>query len=131
MHTVYIRGEYAVSHAFAYNEPQSGVMPIDIAALSHSVTRARSVLAKAFDDLIIDLDAAASAEEDFDFPSLLKCAQQMLCVDDLEMSKILKVSRPTIGRWIRGISAPHPLARKAIFAVLAKKSRAKAKSLSV
>jgi hypothetical protein len=120
-----------MSHAFAYDAPQSRVMPIDIATLNRSMTAAHTALAKAFGDLIIDLDAAASAEEGFDLPSLLKLTQQMLCVDDLEMSRILKVSRPTIGRWIRGISAPHPLARKAIFAVLAGKSRAKLKALSV
>jgi hypothetical protein len=120
-----------MSQALAYKQPERSVMPIDIAALSRHIRDAHAALARALGDLVIDLDAAASTEEDFDFPSLLKCAQQLLCVDDLEVSRILKVSRPTISRWIRGVSAPHPLARKAIFDVLAKKARAKAKSLSV
>lgn len=44
--------------------------------------------------------------------------EQLLMLDDLEMAKLLKVSRPTISRWVRGISTPHPLMRKAIEARL-------------
>jgi hypothetical protein len=99
------------------------------ATLFRQVEESRATIARALDELGRKLDAVSSALADPDFPGLIKLAQKLLKLDDLEMSRLLKVSRPTIGRWVRGVSAPHPLARKAIFDVLAKKARADAKSL--
>ena len=84
-------------------------------------------MARCLDELAKNLNAALSAS--VDFSALVKLAQKHLDLDDLEMSRLLKVSRPTIGRWVRGDSTPHPLSRKAIFDVLAKQARARAKSL--
>ena len=71
-------------------------------------------MARCLDELAKNLNAALSAS--VDFSALVKLAQKHLDLDDLEMSRLLKVSRPTIGRWVRGESStPHPLSRKAIF----------------
>jgi hypothetical protein len=99
----------------------------DIAGLSRQLEESRAQTARGLDVLAKSLDAASSASEGFS--ALLELAQKHLQLDDLAMSRLLKVSRPTIGRWVRGDSSPHPLSRKAIFDVLAKKARARAKSL--
>lgn len=59
-------------------------------------------------------DAEASA-----FSSLLHDAQLVLELSDVDLARMLGVSRPTIGRWARGDSAPHPLGRGPVFEVLA------------
>lgn len=53
--------------------------------------------------------------EPLDFRSIINISQLLLKLTDLEMSELLKVSRPTIGRWKRGVSSPHPLAEKSIY----------------
>lgn len=98
-----------------------------IAKLSRQLEEFRTQTARGLDALAKRLDAASSTS--VDFSALVQLAQRHLVLDDLEMSRLLKVSRPTIGRWVRGDSTPHPLARKAIFDVLAKQARARAKSL--
>ncbi len=85
--------------------------------------------AKVLDTLVTQLGIASAEGTGGDFRVLFDAAQQVLHLDDLALSRILKVSRPTVGRWVRGVSAPHPLARKAIFNVLSGSARAEAKSL--
>jgi hypothetical protein len=125
-----------MSHARAYRQPD-GVTDdicmsidttkgIDTTKLFRQLEASRAEMARGLDELAKNLDAASSTP--VDFPALLKLAQKHLDLDDLEMSRILKVSRPTIGRWVRGDSTPHHLSRKTIFDVLAKKARARAKS---
>jgi len=91
------------------------------------VADVRMRTAEALDELVGNLENACKSDSEVDFPGLIKVSQQLLLLDDLEMSRLLMVSRPTIGRWMRGISAPHPLGRSAIFDVLVKKARARAK----
>jgi DNA-binding transcriptional regulator YiaG len=64
---------------------------------------------------------AARAE----FSRLFNRAQLVLETDDLELARLLRVSRPTVGRWTRGESAPHPIGRKSVLIVLAKVAEGK------
>lgn len=45
-------------------------------------------------------------------------AKQELKMSDKQMAKLLQVSLPTVGRWVRGESAPHPVGRPAILRAL-------------
>jgi hypothetical protein len=60
-----------------------------------------------------------------EFSRLFDRAQLILEIDDLELARILRVSRPTIGRWTRGDSAPHPIGRKSVLVTLAKLAEVK------
>jgi transcriptional regulator with XRE-family HTH domain len=60
-----------------------------------------------------------------DFSRLFAHAQLVLEVDDLELARTLRVSRPTVGRWTRGDSAPHPIGRQPVLMTLAKLAEAK------
>lgn len=102
---------------------------IDVAQLMVLVAEVRDRTAHAIDELVGNLEAACRSDGEVDFAGLLKVSQQLLQMDDLEMSRMLKVARPTIGRWIRGVSAPHALGRAAIFDVLVKKARSRAREL--
>jgi len=48
------------------------------------------------------------------FQELFSQSQYLLEMQDLELAKFFRVSRPTIGRWAAGHSAPHPVMRKVI-----------------
>jgi hypothetical protein len=98
-----------------------------VAELPKQAEDARTAAEKALNTLVASLSAPAAVEKDF--AQLFGVAQRILRLDDLKMSTLLKVSRPTVGRWTRGVSAPHPLARKAIFATLAKEARDQVRSL--
>jgi len=104
---------------------------VDIAALVSLVERARTQMTEALDELIAKLAAASSTDADVDFGGLVLAAQRLLAMDDGDMARMLKVSRPTIGRWIRGSSSPHPLGRGAIFEVLSGQARIRIKNLRV
>jgi DNA-binding transcriptional regulator YiaG len=54
------------------------------------------------------------------FADLIKSAQKVLELEDDELADRLGVSRPTIGRWVRGETAPHPIGRPGVLRVLAK-----------
>jgi transcriptional regulator with XRE-family HTH domain len=54
-----------------------------------------------------------------DFGPLVAEAQRVLGVDDAELARRLGVSRPTIGRWARRETAPHPLGRNSVLMELA------------
>ena len=100
----------------------------DVAELTRQADDAQATVEKALNALAASLGDPAAIERDFG--RRFGLAQKILRLDDLGMSRLLKVSRPTIGRWARGDSTPHPLARKAIFAALAKEAKAQAKSLA-
>jgi hypothetical protein len=53
------------------------------------------------------------------FAELLESAQIVLEVEDEELADRLGVSRPTIGRWVRGETAPHPIGRPGVLLELA------------
>jgi hypothetical protein len=65
--------------------------------------------------LIEELGNAALDPERAEFGRIVRHSQKLLGKDDMEMSLIFKVSRPTIGRWVRGVTAPHPMLRRAVF----------------
>lgn len=84
---------------------------------------------KAIGELVSTLEAAAASDAELNFAGLVKASQQLLQLDDTELARVLNVSRPTVGRWTRGVSAPHQLTRKAIFDALVRTARAKLKLL--
>ena len=71
-------------------------------------------------ELLIRNLKSASSRDDQAFARLFEKAMQILELEDLELARRLQVSRPTIGRWTRGESAPHPLGRGPVFRTLAK-----------
>jgi hypothetical protein len=62
------------------------------------------------------------------FPDLMATSQRVLGIGDEAMSRLLKVSRPTIGRWKRGEASPHELARVAIVGALVREAQAYARA---
>ena len=58
--------------------------------------------------LSADLDSSTA------FQSLLNRAQELLEMNDQEIGDSLRVSRPTVNRWMRGKSLPHRALRKPI-----------------
>ena len=71
-----------------------------------------------FEGLIRELGQAAASPADADFAVVVSHAQRVLGMTDIQMSMLFKVSRPTINRWSRGVTAPHPMLRKAVFDAL-------------
>jgi hypothetical protein len=65
--------------------------------------------------LIEELGTAALEPETADFGRMIRHAQKLLLKSDLQMSQLFKVSRPTIGRWKRDVTAPHPMLRRAAY----------------
>lgn len=83
---------------------------------------------------VMTLERLVEALRDFpfeadraEFSRLFDRAQSVLEVDDTELARTLRVSRPTIGRWARGDSAPHPIGRGAVLLSLAEFAEAKLK----
>jgi len=71
-----------------------------------------------FEGLARELQQSSASPATADFGRVLNHAQKILGKSDLQMSQLFKVSRPTINRWTRGVNAPHPLLRKAVFDAL-------------
>lgn len=69
---------------------------------------------KALQSLIGVLKQFPTEAERSVFAALFNRAQKLLELDDTDLARILRVSRPTVGRWARGDSAPHPIARDAV-----------------
>ena len=111
--------------ALAYRQPHDVV---DVGSLTRQADEARAETARALDTLVAQLDAGAATDEPFDFAGLITVSKKLLMLEDLEMSRLLKTSRPNVGRWARGVSSPHPIARRAVLQTLAKEARAKAKA---
>jgi predicted DNA-binding transcriptional regulator AlpA len=55
----------------------------------------------------IDNAIASPSRENFCFTFAL--VLQHLQLTDLEVAQALEISRPTVGRWVRGEAAPHPV----------------------
>jgi hypothetical protein len=53
-------------------------------------------------------------EDDGNFQTLLFEARMILELTDLAIAEALRVSRPTVNRWIRGKNLPHPALRASI-----------------
>jgi hypothetical protein len=68
-----------------------------------------------FEGLARELQQASADPAAAEFGKVLSHAQKVLGKSDLQISQLFKVSRPTVNRWTRGVTAPHPMLRKAIF----------------
>lgn len=68
-----------------------------------------------------DLLAALPSTDKDVFCRVFDRTQRQLRLDDNELAKILQVSRPTVGRWARGVTAPHPIGRRPVLEYLAKR----------
>lgn len=84
---------------------------------------------KVFTSLVEELIAAASNPDEADFGRVFHHAQSVLGKKDTELSKLFKVSRPTIGRWARSVTAPHPFLRKAVYEALLAEAKQTLKGL--
>jgi hypothetical protein len=81
-------------------------------------------------DLIEELVKAGADPERADFGRVFKHSCRVLGKTDLQMSVLFKISRPTVGRWTRGVTAPHPILRKAVFDTLIGEAKRALKSRS-
>lgn len=70
---------------------------------------------------------SANAADDSKFCSLLKHSQSVIELDDDELGDILKVSRTTVGRWSRGVTAPHAIMQESVFKTIARFAESKLK----
>jgi len=71
----------------------------------------------------VELQQAVSNPDAADFQQIVSHAVRILSMSDLDMSLMFKVSRPTANRWIRGVTAPHPLGRKSVYDALIEEVR--------
>jgi hypothetical protein len=58
------------------------------------------------------------------FAALFRQATAALALDEGELAALFRVSRPTIGRWKRAESAPHPLGQGSVWTTLHRLARA-------
>lgn len=56
-------------------------------------------------------------------------AMHVLELNDLDVAQAFQISRPTVGRWIRGEAAPHAVGRKPILEALARRVATKLKHI--
>lgn len=87
-------------------------------AFDREVEAFQSSRTAVFTTLVEELVPAVASPEKTDFARVFRHAQSVLGKSDLQLSHLFKVSRPTIGRWSRGVTAPHPLLRKAVYETL-------------
>lgn len=66
----------------------------------------------------------ASVQDDETFTRIINLAAEVLELDDMAISKLFDVSRPTVRRWKEGRTTPYPAARRLIFRDLEKLARA-------
>jgi hypothetical protein len=92
------------------------ITPQTLGQFDHQEERAR---VRVLEGLTVALNGFDATEDDAAFSNLFSQAQVILEIDDLLLARLMQTSRPTIGRWARGQTAPHPLARAAVFRVLA------------
>jgi transcriptional regulator with XRE-family HTH domain len=97
----------------------------ELAALEASYEEHERVRTGTLTRLIQELRDFPSDGERASFAQLFQRAQALLEQEDAELATLFKVSRPTIGRWARGESAPHPLGRKPVFMSLLKIAKVK------
>lgn len=81
----------------------------------------------AISQLLETLEGTRESHYSVNFGDLIRVSQKLLEISDAEMARILKVSRPTIGRWVRSETMPHELTQHSINAELIKKAREKIK----
>lgn len=66
-------------------------------------------------------------DEDRIFQRVIQAALEDFCFTDMELARVLKVSRPTVTRWKNGKTSPAPRMRPAILDALMKEARRKEK----
>jgi len=67
------------------------------------------------EQLAIELRQADPSGPATEFGRVMRHAQKVLGKSELELSRLFKVSRPTVNRWMRGVTAPLPLLRQAVY----------------
>jgi DNA-binding transcriptional regulator YiaG len=86
--------------------------------------KARSTTLQSLAALLKEFSNDAPREE---FTRIFVLSQKVLELDDSALARMFRVSRPTIGRWARGESAPHPIGRRPVFESFIDVARAKLK----
>lgn len=71
----------------------------------------------------------ASVEDDAQFVSVLKLSAQVLELSEGEIADALRVSRPTVNRWLNEQSDPHPAMRQPIFGWIATQVKRRLRTL--
>ena len=89
------------------------------------IVRDNASRAEVLERVIAQLESFPADDDRDAFVRIFKDAKAVLELGDLELANALKLSRPSIGRWERGESAPHPLARRPVFMTLARIARSK------
>ena len=93
--------------------------------LKNQVAREES-LTKLRDQLRLARQTGVARQQ---FTELFAAALQVLELETDQVARLFKISRPTVSRWTRGISAPHPLGQGPVFQVLEQKASEKLRTL--
>jgi transcriptional regulator with XRE-family HTH domain len=98
-------------------------MPPEAALAARPMERARWMESReqALSELIAELRKYPVKSDRLDrtwFSWLIRQAQDVLEAEDDELADRLGISRPAIGRWKRGETAPHPIGRPGVLRVL-------------
>ena len=72
---------------------------------------------------------AASVEDDAQFVDVLKRAAQVLELSEGQIADALRVSRPTVNRWLNAQSDPHPAMRQPIFHWIATQAKRRLRTI--
>lgn len=79
------------------------------------------VRVESLNDLVSRLKEAMRYDLDRqEFSLLVRRSRRILELDQYDVSRAFKISRPTVSRWESGESAPHPIGRKPVLQVLRK-----------
>jgi hypothetical protein len=73
---------------------------------------------------LIDILQTSSTEKTM-FTEVFKLGLKVLELDQEFVAREFKISRPTVSRWVTGISAPHQLGREPVYQALLKIAKAK------
>ena len=95
-----------------------------------SVAQARKrVRLESLDAVRAELKSTAAVESADRFAEVFAQAREVLEIDDATLARELRISRPTVGRWARGTSAPHPLGRGPALELLLRHAESKLRRL--
>lgn len=100
-------------------------------ALAKAVERNESARKDALQQLVDELRQVAQQLKQAgrfdvhaaDFSELILSSQRLLEMSDAQMASLLKVARPTIGRWSRGESTPARLMASTVLLTIADEAR--------
>ena len=71
-----------------------------------------------FEGLIAELEAAVAEPNSADFGRIFAHAKMVLGFNDLQLSELLHVSRPSVNRWANGQVTPHAVMAEAVLKIL-------------